>query len=90
MESKLKEEKNLRTFVEFLYILIITPDEIEKYVEMIQWSSSENCISTLISSLVLEYEKRNRKIFHLSAKLIANDSDIDDHLISCVKALWEK
>ena len=60
MESKLKEEKNLRTFVEFLYILIITPDEIEKYVEMIQWSSSENCTSTLISRFSLRvWEKKS-------------------------------
>ena len=60
MESKLKEEKNLRTFVEFLYILIITPDEIEKYVEMIQWSSSENCIRTLITRFSLRvWEKKS-------------------------------
>ena len=60
MESKLKEEQNLRTFVEFLYILIITSDEIEKYVGMMQWSSSENCISTLISRFSLRvWEKKS-------------------------------
>ena len=38
--------------------------------------------------LVLEYKKRNDlKIFHSSAKLIASDSDIDEALYSCIKAL---
>ena len=38
--------------------------------------------------LVLEYKKRNDlKIFHSSAKLIASDSDTDEALYSCIKAL---
>ena len=42
--SKLSEEKNLRKFAELLDIFLTTPDDIEKYVEMIQSSSSDNCI----------------------------------------------
>ena len=38
--------------------------------------------------LVLEYKKRNDlKIFHSSAKLIASDSDTDEALYSCIRAL---
>ena len=41
--------------------------------------------------LVLDYKKRNdRKIFHSSNKLIASDSDIDEALNPCIKALWQK
>ena len=40
---KLSEEQNLRKVAESLYIFLIRPDEVEKYVEMIQSSSSENC-----------------------------------------------
>ena len=41
--------------------------------------------------LVLDYKKRNdRKIFHSSNKLIATDSDIDEALNPCIKALWQK
>ena len=32
--SKLSEENNLRKFVESFYIFAITPDEVERYVEM--------------------------------------------------------
>ena len=42
--SKLREEKNLRKFAELLDIFLTTPDDVEKYVEMIQSSSSDNCI----------------------------------------------
>ena len=42
--SKLNEEQNLRKIVESLYIFLTTPNEVEKYVEMMQSSSSENCI----------------------------------------------
>ena len=60
MDSKLKYEKNLGKFVEFLNNLIITPNEVEKYVGMMQWSSSENCISTLISGFSLRvWEKKS-------------------------------
>ena len=41
--------------------------------------------------LVLEYKKRNdRKIFHLSTKLIASDSDIDKALISMHQSIMTK
>ena len=39
--SKLSEEKNLRKFAELLDIFLTTPDDVEKYVEMIQSSSSD-------------------------------------------------
>ena len=41
--------------------------------------------------LVLEYQKRNdRKIFHSSTKLIANDSDIDEAFISMHQSIMKK
>ena len=40
---KLSEEQDLRKVVESLYIFLTRHDEVEKYVEMIQSSSSENC-----------------------------------------------
>ena len=42
--SKLSEEQNFRKVVESLYIFLATRDELQKYVEMIQLSSSENSI----------------------------------------------
>ena len=41
--------------------------------------------------LVLEYKKRNEcKIFHLSVKLIASDSDIDEVFISMYQSILTK
>ena len=41
--------------------------------------------------LVLDYKKRNdRKIFHSSAKLIANDSDIDEAIKSMYQSIMTK
>ena len=41
--------------------------------------------------LVLEYKRRNdRKIFHLSAKLIGSDSDIDEIFISIHQSIMTK
>ena len=37
--------------------------------------------------LVLKYKKRNNKISHLNAKIIASDSDIDRAFKSYIKAL---
>ena len=34
----------MRKFAESLYIFVAIPDELEKYVEMIQSSSPDNCI----------------------------------------------
>ena len=42
--SKLCEEENIRKVAESLYIFLTTPDEVEKYVEMMQSSSSDNCV----------------------------------------------
>ena len=44
MHSKLSKEQNLRKVVESIYIFIKTPDEGEKYAEMMQSNSSDNCI----------------------------------------------
>ena len=49
--SKLSEEQNYEKVVESLYIFLTTPDGVEKYVEMMQSSSSDNCICQLISRL---------------------------------------
>ena len=43
--SKLSEKQNFIKVVELLYIFPTTPDEVEKYVDMIQSSYSDNCIS---------------------------------------------
>ena len=42
--SKLNEEQNLRKVAKSLYIFPTTPDEVEKYVEIMQSNSSGNCI----------------------------------------------
>ena len=44
LHFKLSEEQNLRKVAESLYIFLTKPDEIEKYVEMIQSSFPDNCI----------------------------------------------
>ena len=41
---KLSEEQNLRKVAESLYIFVTTPDEVEKYVEITQSNSSDNCV----------------------------------------------
>ena len=42
--SRLSEEQNLRKVAELLNIFLTTPNEEEKYVEMIQSNSSDNCV----------------------------------------------
>ena len=42
--SKLSEEQNLRKTAESLYIFFTTPDEVQKYVEIMQSNSSDNCV----------------------------------------------
>ena len=42
--SKLCEEQNIRKGPESFYIFLTTPDEVEKYVEMMQSNSSNNCV----------------------------------------------
>ena len=44
LHSKLSEGQNLRKVAESLYIFLTTHDEVERYVEMMQSSSSDNCI----------------------------------------------
>ena len=42
--SKLNEKWNLRKVSKSLYIFLTTPDKAEKYVEIMQSYSSDNCI----------------------------------------------
>ena len=42
--SKLSEEQNLRKGAESLYIFLATPDEVDKYFEIMQSNSSGNCV----------------------------------------------
>ena len=42
LHSKLCREQNIRKVAELLYIFLTTPDEVEKYVEMMQLNSSDN------------------------------------------------
>ena len=42
--SNLIEEQNLRKFTEFLSIFITTPDEVEKYVEIMHSNSSDKYV----------------------------------------------
>ena len=44
MYSKLSEGINLRKVVESLYIFLTTPDEVEKYVEIMQSNSSDKYV----------------------------------------------
>ena len=42
--SKLKEEQDLWKGAESLYTFLTTPDEVKKYVEIMQETSSDNCV----------------------------------------------
>ena len=42
--AKLCEEQNIRKVAESLYIFLTTPDEVEKYVGMMQSNFSDNCV----------------------------------------------
>ena len=42
--SKLCEEQNIRKFAELIYIFLATPDNAEKYVEIMQSNSSDNWV----------------------------------------------
>ena len=44
MYSTLCEEQNITKVVESLHIILATPDEVEKYVEMMHSNSSGNCV----------------------------------------------
>ena len=41
--SKLNEEHNFRKVVESLYVFLTTTDEVEKYANVMQSHSSDNC-----------------------------------------------
>ena len=41
---KLNEEQNLRKFAKSLYFFLVTHDEVEEYVEIIQSNFSDNCM----------------------------------------------
>ena len=58
---KLNEERSLRKVVELLYIFRTTPDEIEKYVEIMQSSCSDNCL--------FHYNINIVKLFHPELQL---------------------
>ena len=51
--SKLTEEQNLRKVAESLYIFLTTPDEIGKYIEMMQASYLKFGMSFLVVVLML-------------------------------------
>ena len=63
--SKLSEEQNLRKVAESLYIFLTTTDEIEKYVEIIQSNSSDNCVHRynieILNLFYPELQKSNTK-----------------------------
>ena len=44
MYGKLCEEQNIRTVDELLYIFLTTTNKAEKYVEVMESNSSNNCI----------------------------------------------
>ena len=45
-----REEQNLRKVAKLLYIFLITPDEVEKYVEIMESNSSDNCYIAIMLS----------------------------------------
>ena len=50
--SKPNEKQNLRKVVESLYIFLITPNVVEKYVEMMPSNCSDNCVYCYISKIL--------------------------------------
>ena len=44
MYSKLSKKENFRKAPKSLYIILTTPDEVEKYIEVVQSYSSNNCV----------------------------------------------
>ena len=45
-----REEQNLRKVAKLLYIFLITPDEVEKYVEIMESNSSDHCYIAIMLS----------------------------------------
>ena len=44
MRSKISEEQNLIKVAEFIYIFLTTADEVDKYVEIMQWIFSDKYV----------------------------------------------
>ena len=42
--SKLNEEQKLTKVIESLYMFVTTPNEVKKYIEMMQSNFSDNCV----------------------------------------------
>ena len=63
--SKLCEEQNIRKFAELIYIFLATPDNAEKYVEIMQSNSSYNwvyhCNTEILSLSDLDLQLINTK-----------------------------
>ena len=53
--SKLNEEQNLRKVAKSLYIFLATPDEVEKYVDNMQSSSSDKYIYIAVIAIALRF-----------------------------------
>lgn len=56
MYSKLSEEQNLKKIAEYLYIFLITPDQVEKSVVLMQLNSSDNCLSSNNFEILNDFE----------------------------------
>ena len=56
-------------------MFLTTPDEVEKYVKIIQSNSSDNCIHC--------YNDESLNIFHPEAQLINTEAMIKNKLILC-------
>ena len=50
--SKLSEEQNLRKAAKSLYIFLTTPNEVKKYVEIMQSNSSDNSVHRYIIEIL--------------------------------------
>ena len=75
MCSKLSEECNLRKVAKSLYMFLTTPDEVEKYVEIMQSNSSDNCMHCSNIEIL--------NIFDPELQLINNKLMIKNKLKNC-------
>ena len=65
------EEQNIRKDAESLYIFLTIPDEIEKYVQMMQSNSSDNCLIVLMCKKKLKELLSELKKFKVQAMLVS-------------------
>ena len=77
--SKLFEEQNIRKVAEFLYIFLMTSDEVHKYVEMMQSNSSASCVHP--------YNIEILNLFDPELQLINTKPMIRNKLLSALKKL---